>query len=164
MENKLKVEGKVNDLVNKLSVEYLSYISTSANQICENTHNKKILNPQHILEALKSKNFHSHIDTLKIDLKLVENDVENNNPDNGNNTNSNNLNKSEKKLEEVIKKLKPKKEKKEKFVVTQELIDLQNKILNENKLMIENNIINNNINSKFTSYDDNFNTAEENYD
>lgn len=146
-------------------MEYLSYISTSANQICENTHNKKILNPQHILEALKSKDFSSHIDTLKIDLKLVENDGENINPDNvKNTTNSNNLNKSEKKLEDVIKKLKPKKEKKEKFVVTQELIDLQNKILNENKLMIENNIINNNINSKFTSYDDNFNTAEENYD
>ncbi len=159
-EKGLKVEGKVIDLINKLSLEYLHSIAMDANKICEDGA-KKMLNPQHIIDALKFKKFNSHIDSLKCDLKLVEtNDTETNMKNEMNKVED----KTEKLLGDMIKKKRPKKEKKQKLEITQELIDLQNKLLNENKLKSDIGLITNNIIPKFAPNQDQFNNEEENYD
>mmetsp|Transcript_17513 Transcript_17513/g.18170 ORF Transcript_17513/g.18170 Transcript_17513/m.18170 type:complete len:199 (+) Transcript_17513:1-597(+) len=65
----LKVDGKVLDLMDKLTLKYISYISQVSSDIC-NDSGKKTLNINHILEALQKLGFENHIKHLQRELNL----------------------------------------------------------------------------------------------
>lgn len=57
------------DLIDKLTIRYISYLSQISSDIC-NESGKKTLNINHILEALKKLGLESHIKLLQAELKL----------------------------------------------------------------------------------------------
>jgi len=57
------------DLIDKLTIRYISYLSQISSDIC-NESGKKTLNINHILEALKKVGLESHIKLLQAELNL----------------------------------------------------------------------------------------------
>jgi histone H3/H4 len=67
--NHIRVDGKLVDLIDKLTIRYITYLSQISSDIC-NESGKKTLNINHILEALKKLGLESHIKLLQAELKL----------------------------------------------------------------------------------------------
>lgn len=64
-----KVDGKMLELMDKLTIRYINHISQVASDIC-NESGKKTLNINHILEALKKLGFDNHIKHLQAELNI----------------------------------------------------------------------------------------------
>ena len=65
----LKVEKGIYDLMDKLTVRYISHISEVASNEC-NLKGKKTLNVDHIIDALKSMGMDNHIKSLQKELDI----------------------------------------------------------------------------------------------
>lgn len=65
----MKVDGKALDLMDKLTLKYIGFVSQRASEIC-NESGKKTLNISHILSAIQNVGFESHIKSLKAELNI----------------------------------------------------------------------------------------------
>lgn len=70
-QNKVKADRSIYQLIDKISIRYVNYISSLGSQICTKN-GKKTLNIEHILEALKVMNFDNHIKLLTKELINLE--------------------------------------------------------------------------------------------
>ena len=70
-QNKVKADRNIYQLIDKLSIQYINYVSSLGSKICS-TKGKKTLNVEHILDALKAMNFNNHIKALTKELLELE--------------------------------------------------------------------------------------------
>ena len=70
-QNKVKADRSIYQLIDKLSIQYINYVSSLGSKICS-TKGKKTLNVEHILDALKAMNFNNHIKVLTKELLELE--------------------------------------------------------------------------------------------
>ena len=67
--NSMKVDGKVLELMDKLTIKYINHISQISCDVC-NESGKKTLNINHIISALRKSGFENHIKSLQVDLNI----------------------------------------------------------------------------------------------
>ena len=70
-QNKVKADRNIYQLIDKICIRYVNYVSSLGSQICT-TKGKKTLNVEHILDALKAMNFNNHIKALTKELLELE--------------------------------------------------------------------------------------------
>ena len=73
--NKVRGDKNIIPLLDSISRYYVTYLSSLGNKICLES-NKKTLNIEHVIEALKKLSFQKHIDLLVKDLPKGEKDPE----------------------------------------------------------------------------------------
>lgn len=159
----MKVDGKLLDLMDKLTVKYINHISQISCDIC-NESGKKTLNLNHIISALRKDGFDNHIKLLQAELNI---DV---------NAESEELNHTniEEMKEKINQKKKKKKDKKKNEIEFNEELKREQMLLFEQskieafKIMGQEGINNNAIDYGNKTYlEDEFisgNQIEENYD
>ena len=69
--HKVKWDKNVYTAVDKIAISYLNYVANLGCQICAKK-GKKMLNIEHILDALKEMNFNKHIKLLMSEPYLIE--------------------------------------------------------------------------------------------
>jgi hypothetical protein len=142
----MKCEKQIYDLLDKMTTKYVNHLSLVASQICTDK-GKKTLNLDHVIQALKTMNFESHIKKLssELDLSALQNEEK-----------GKELIEDAQEMKDLINQQKKKNKKKKRTIeFTEEMANEQLNLFAKANLMMNSSEINQEEAAHYINYDEN---------